>query len=79
MWRPKLPDSGDPEFWPVAGIIVAPTILYLVTGGAPIYVKQSGTGLVPANSGDKACGLLMDSASGAGSLVPFMAFDAIMP
>ena len=50
-----------------------------VTGGAPIYVKQSGTGLVPANSGDKACGLLMDSASGAGSLVPFMAFDAIMP
>ena len=50
-----------------------------VTGGAPIYVKQSAAGLVPANSGDKACGLLMDSASGAGSLVPFMAFDAIMP
>ena len=50
-----------------------------VAGGAPIYVKQSGNGLVPANSGDKVCGLLLDSASGAGSLVPFMAFDAIMP
>jgi len=50
-----------------------------VTNSTPIYVKQSGTGLVPANSGDKVCGLLMDSASGAGSIVPFMAFDAVMP
>jgi hypothetical protein len=50
-----------------------------VTNLPPIYVKQSATGLVPANSGDKSCGLLMSSASGAGSMVNFMAFDCIMP
>jgi len=58
---------------------VAAGALALGAGGTPIYVKQSATGLVAANSGDKSCGLLMSPASAAGSIVMFMAFDCIMP
>jgi len=59
---------------------IAAQALALGNGGTtPIYVKQSATGLVPANSGDKVCGLLLYPASAAGSIVPFMQFDAIMP
>jgi len=50
-----------------------------VTNAPPIYVKMTAAGLVPANSGDKACGLLLATAQAAGSIVSFMAFDAIMP
>ena len=50
-----------------------------LANGLPIYVKQSATGLVPANSGDKVCGLLLTPASAAGSICSFMQFDAVMP
>jgi hypothetical protein len=58
---------------------VAAQAMALGGAGTPIYVKQSATGLVPANSADKACGLLLTAASAAGSICSFMAFDCIMP
>jgi hypothetical protein len=36
MWRPRLPGAGNPDFWPLAIVVVIGPTLLAITEGQPV-------------------------------------------